>query len=558
MSQNNSLKKINDKNTTTLSSKSKLLQRGLQDTKALSTIKDLYQELESKIDSQMYQECIITAEEIFKINPNHLFTLWYYNLALCKIEKNEESDWESEELALEAEISYYWRISDLRNKIYRIINNGLNIKQYQISQRIFDNCLNDISDILFLYHPYSDLYSLRGTIYFKMQQYKEAIEDFLMVEAKENCRSHFSHILVCIYLMQSEGIDISSYIEKAKILIDPGHIFSIDEFWYVFYRCTEIFEDKDIIGSLSQSNFILRLACGGDIFHDVENLLVALIYENYTHEFESIGRKDGDFAEINTGFTRLDNAIGGLYPGSLIILASRPLVGKTSLALEITKNVAMTSGNAAIFFSLEMSKEEVVDRLISSEAKVDLFKIKVGKLHPKDFDQLPPALDILSKSKLFIEDSSENSVIKMREELKRIISEGDELGLVVVDYLQLMESSVKNDNILQQVSEISRSLKMLALEFNIPILALSQLPRSVEYRLPTIPRLEDLTFSGLIDKYADVVLFIYREERDDPDTENKGIAEIHIAKQPNGVIGKIRLGFKKEYATFINLPDDSR
>jgi len=132
MSQNNSLKKINDKNTTTLSSKSKLLQRGLQDTKALSTIKDLYQELESKIDSQMYQECIITAEEIFKINPNHLFTLWYYNLALCKIEKNEESDWESEELALEAEISYYWRISDLRNKIYRIINNGLNIKQYQI------------------------------------------------------------------------------------------------------------------------------------------------------------------------------------------------------------------------------------------------------------------------------------------------------------------------------------------------------------------------------------------------------------------------------------------
>lgn len=548
MSQNNSLKKNNDKNTTTLSSKSKLLQRGLQDTKALSAIKDLYQELESKIDSQMYQECIIIAEEILKINPNHLFTLWYYNLALCNIAMNKASDWESEELALEAKILHK------RSKIYGIINNELNIKQYQISQRIFDNCLNDISDILFLYNPYSDIYNLRGSIYFKMHKYKEAIEDFLMVEAKENCRSHFSHILVCIYLMQSEGIDISSYIEKAKILIDPGHIFSIDEFWYIFYRCTEIFEDKDIIGSLSQANFILRLACGGDIFYDLENLLVALIYETYTHEFGSIGRKDGDFAEINTGFTRLDNAIGGLYSGSLIILASRHSVGKTSLALGIAKNVAMTSGKAAVFFSLEMSTKEVVDRLISPEAKVDLFKMKTGKLHPQDFDQLPPD----SPCVVFINDSSENSVIKMREDLKRIISEGDELGLVVVDYIQLMESSVKNDNILQRVSEISRSLKMLALEFNIPILALSQLPRSVEYRFPTIPRLEDLTFSGLIDKYADVVLFIYREERDDPDTENKGIAEIHIAKQPNGVIGKIRLGFKKEYATFINLPDDSR
>lgn len=540
MSQNNSLKKINDKNTTTLSSKSNLLQRGLQDTKALSAIKDLYQELESKIDSQMYQECIIIAEEILKINPNHLFTLWYYNLALYNI-----AGWET----------YMVTHFDQVNHLQKTISTELNIEKYQISQRIFANCLdNDTS----LRDAYDDLYSLRGTIYFKMQKYKEAIDDFLMVEAKENCRSHFSHILVCIYLMQSEGIDISSYIEKAKILIDPCHIFSIDEFWYIFYRCTEIFEDKDIIGSLSQSNFILRLACGGDIFHDVENLLVALIYENYTHEFESIGRKDGDFAEINTGFIRLDNAIGGLYSGSLIILASRFSVGKTSLALGIAKNVAMTSGKAAVFFSLEMSKEEVVDRLISSEAKVELFKMKTGKLHPQDFDQLAPALDTLCKSKLFIVDSPGSSIIKMREQLKRIISEGDELGLVVVDYIQLMESSVKNDNILHQVSEISKSLKMLALEFNIPILALSQLPRSVEYRFPTIPRLEDLTFSGLIDKYADVVLFIYREERDDPDTENKGIAEIHIAKQPNGVIGNIRLGFKKYYATFINLPDDSR
>jgi replicative DNA helicase len=256
---------------------------------------------------------------------------------------------------------------------------------------------------------------------------------------------------------------------------------------------------------------------------------------------------------VKTGFEALDNALGGLQPSNLVILAARPSVGKTSLALEIIKNVAITSGKGAVFFSLEMSKEEVVDRLISSEARVDLFKMKTGKLHPQDFEQLAPALDSLSKSQLFIEDSPGSSVMKMRAILRRILAEVDELGLVVVDYLQLMESSIKNDNMVQQVSEISRSLKSLAREFNVPVVALSQLSRSVESRTPQIPRLSDLRESGSIEQDADVVLFIYREERENPDTERKGIAEIHIAKQRNGPIGKVTLGFKKEYATFINL-----
>ncbi len=256
---------------------------------------------------------------------------------------------------------------------------------------------------------------------------------------------------------------------------------------------------------------------------------------------------------VKTGFEALDNALGGLQPSNLVILAARPSVGKTSLALEIIKNVAITSGKGAVFFSLEMSKEEVVDRLISSEARVDLFKMKTGKLHPQDFEQLAPALDSLSKSQLFIEDSPGSSVMKMRAILRRILAEVDELGLVVVDYLQLMESSVKNDNMVQQVSEISRSLKSLAREFNVPVVALSQLSRSVESRSPQIPRLSDLRESGSIEQDADVVLFIYREERENPDTERKGIAEIHIARQRNGHIGKVTLGFKKEYATFINL-----
>jgi len=242
-----------------------------------------------------------------------------------------------------------------------------------------------------------------------------------------------------------------------------------------------------------------------------------------------------------------------LHPANLIILAARPSVGKTSLALDITKNVSLHSEKAVVFFSLEMSQEEVVDRLISSEARVDLFKMKTGKLSAMDFELLAPAMDSLSRSELFIEDTPGTSVMRMRAILRRVLTETKSLGLVVIDYLQLMESSIKNDNIVQQVSDISRSLKGLAREFEVPVIALSQLSRSVENRSPQIPRLSDLRESGSIEQDADVVMFIYREERENPDTERKGIAEIHIAKQRNGPIGKVDLGFRKEYATFTNL-----
>ena len=256
---------------------------------------------------------------------------------------------------------------------------------------------------------------------------------------------------------------------------------------------------------------------------------------------------------VRTGFHSLDNALGGLQPANLIILAARPSVGKTSLALDITKNVAMTSGKGVVFFSLEMSQDEVVDRLISSEARVDLFKMKTGKLHPADFELLAPAMDSLSRAQLFIEDTPGSTVMKMRAILRRILSDCKELGLIVIDYLQLMESSSRSDNVVQQVSEISRSLKGLAREFDVPVIALSQLSRSVENRTPQIPRLADLRESGSIEQDADVVMFIYREERENPDTDRKGVAEIHIAKQRNGPIGKVDLGFRKEFATFVNL-----
>lgn len=256
---------------------------------------------------------------------------------------------------------------------------------------------------------------------------------------------------------------------------------------------------------------------------------------------------------VKTGFDRLDNALGGLQPANLVILAARPSVGKTSLALDITRNVSLASDKGVVFFSLEMSQEEVVDRVISAQAQVDLFKMKTGKLSSQDFELLAPAMDTLSRSNLYIEDTPGNTVMKMRAILRRISSEIDDLGLVVVDYLQLMESSIRTDNVVQQISEISRSLKGLAREFDVPVVALSQLSRSVENRSPQIPRLSDLRESGSIEQDADVVLFIYREERENPETENQGLAELHIAKQRNGPIGKVELGFRKEYAKFVNI-----
>lgn len=256
---------------------------------------------------------------------------------------------------------------------------------------------------------------------------------------------------------------------------------------------------------------------------------------------------------VKTGFDRLDNALGGLQPANLVILAARPSVGKTSLALDITRNVSLSSDKGVVFFSLEMSQEEVVDRVISAQAQVDLFKMKTGKLSSQDFELLAPAMDTLSRSNLYIEDTPGNTVMKMRAILRRISSEIDDLGLVVVDYLQLMESSIRTDNVVQQISEISRSLKGLAREFDVPVVALSQLSRSVENRSPQIPRLSDLRESGSIEQDADVVLFIYREERENPETENQGLAELHIAKQRNGPIGKVELGFRKEYAKFVNI-----
>ncbi|MDD4662097.1 MAG: replicative DNA helicase [Candidatus Pacebacteria bacterium] len=271
---------------------------------------------------------------------------------------------------------------------------------------------------------------------------------------------------------------------------------------------------------------------------------------------EKISNKEGRLRGVTTGFYELDNYLSGLQNSDLVILAARPSMGKSSLALDIAKNVALRENKPVGFFSLEMSNDQLVDRMISSEANVDAWKIRQGTLSSSpdnnDFLKIQQALGTLSDAQIFINDTSAMTVLQMKAMSRRLKSQYG-LGLIVIDYLQLIEPSNKNIGAVQQITEISRQLKGLARELNVPVLALSQLSRAVEQRTPSIPKLSDLRDSGSIEQDADVVLFIYREEVYRKETPRKGIADIIIAKHRNGPIGKLELFFDNSKSSFRNL-----
>ena len=263
--------------------------------------------------------------------------------------------------------------------------------------------------------------------------------------------------------------------------------------------------------------------------------------------------KSGDgLRGVSTGFRGIDAKLAGFQKSDLIILAARPSMGKTSLALDIARQTALHHDTPVCFFSLEMSAQQLVDRMLSSEARVDSWKIRTGAKNITDdeFSQIRDALARLSKAPIFIDDQAGNNIIKMRSTARRIKSEHG-LGLIVVDYLQLMAPSRASDNMVQQVTEISRGLKQLARELDVPVLALSQLNRAVEQRGGK-PRLSDLRDSGSIEQDADVVIFIHREQNDDG-AGKKQAAEILIEKHRNGATGKVDLYFDSEKTTFLDL-----
>lgn len=269
---------------------------------------------------------------------------------------------------------------------------------------------------------------------------------------------------------------------------------------------------------------------------------------------DKLHSSQGELRGTPTGFPAIDAKLAGLQNSDLIILAARPSMGKTSLALDIARMAAVNHNVPVGIFSLEMSAQQLVDRMVAAQSNVDAWKLRTGKLsREEDFSSIQGALDVLSKAPIFIDDQPGSNILKMRSVARRLKSERG-LGLIVVDYLQLMVpvQSRQSDNVVQQVTEISRSLKNLARELDIPVLALSQLSRAVEQRGGR-PRLSDLRDSGSIEQDADVVMFIHREDKYKDEAERTNIAEILIEKHRNGETGKVDLYFNDKKATFQSL-----
>jgi replicative DNA helicase len=283
-------------------------------------------------------------------------------------------------------------------------------------------------------------------------------------------------------------------------------------------------------------------------FHNIKDVLVRT-YDN----IEEMHNRVGDITGISTGFAELDRMTAGFQRNDLIIVGARPSVGKTAFALNIAANVATKTNENVAIFSLEMGAEQLVMRMLCSEGNIDAQRLRTGSLTDDDWGKLTMAMGSLSNSGIFIDDTPGVRISDIRSKCRRLKQEHG-LGMILIDYLQLILGSGRSgENLQQEVSEISRSLKQLARELQIPVIALSQLSRGVEQRQDKRPMMSDIRESGSIEQDADIVAFLYRDDYYDKESENKNIIEIIIAKQRNGPTGTVSLAFVKEYNKFVNL-----
>jgi replicative DNA helicase len=311
-------------------------------------------------------------------------------------------------------------------------------------------------------------------------------------------------------------------------------------------------EDEEVDGILDQAQstlFAVSQRFSRDNFVAIKSVL-----EDSFERIDLLHKNKDALRGVPSGFRDLDNLLSGLQPSDLVIVAARPSMGKTSFVLNVAQYVATQVKIPVGFFSLEQSKEQIVDRLLSMQAGVDSWKLRTGNLGEDDFPKLGYAMGILAEAPLFIDDTPMMSVMEIRAKARRLQMEHG-LGLIIIDYLQLMEGrgGSGGDNRVQEVSQISRGLKALGRELNVPVIALSQLSRAVEQRDKKIPQLADLRESGSIEQDADVVMFIYRDEYYNKETDKKNIAEILVRKHRNGPTGDVKLFFQASQTKFANL-----
>ena len=292
-------------------------------------------------------------------------------------------------------------------------------------------------------------------------------------------------------------------------------------------------------------------AKGGGGFSPIKTLLGKAV-----DRIETLFQKDEPLTGLSTGFNDFDEMTSGLQPADLIIVAGRPSMGKTTFAMNIAEHVAIKSGQAVAVFSMEMPGDALAMRMMSSLGRIDQLRVRTGKLEDDEWPRLSSAVSMLAETKLFIDDTPAMTPTEVRARARRLKREHKELGLIVLDYLQLMQAPGEGDNRTGEISAISRSLKALAKELDVPVIALSQLNRSLEQRTNKRPIMSDLRESGAIEQDADLIVFIYRDEVYNEDSPDKGTAEIIIGKQRNGPIGTTRLTFLGQYTKFENFIDD--
>ncbi len=307
-------------------------------------------------------------------------------------------------------------------------------------------------------------------------------------------------------------------------------------------------DTENLVDEAEQKIFHISQKATSQKFIQVKDTL-----EGAFERIDKLHRGESPTRGAPTGFTDLDNIVSGLQKSDLIILAARPSLGKTTLALDFARHIAIKEKMPVAIFSLEMSKEQLVDRLICAQAGVDSWRMRTGHLSgEQDFQRIQKALDDLSITPIFIEDTPSPTIMQMRTMARRLETQ-HKIGLIIIDYLQLIQPRNGYESPVQQVTEISRNLKGLARELNVPVLALSQLNRAVESRSPAIPKLSDLRESGSLEQDSDVVMFIYREDKDKINTERKNIAEVIVAKHRNGPTGRAEVFFNESQVSFKNL-----
>ena len=385
--------------------------------------------------------------------------------------------------------------------------------------------------------------------------------------------------------MNNEGksVDIVTLQERLKEKNVPPEVYSVEHLRDLFNsvptsanirQYAGIVKDKSILRNIIRVNDGIATQCYAgeskteDILADTEKKIFELVKNKGDHEYTPIdkvvlealdriqaaAKNRGNVTGVPTGFTDLDNYLSGLQPSDFILVAARPSMGKTAFVLNVAENVAIKQGITTAIFSLEMSNVQLVNRMLSLESTVDADKLRKGRLDSSDWGKLVEGADSIAKSHLIIDDTPGISISELRSKCRKYKMEND-LGLVIIDYLQLMSGngSSRSESRQQEISDISRSLKALARELEVPVVTLSQLSRAVEQRPDHRPMLSDLRESGAIEQDADVVMFLYRDDYYNEDSEKKNVAEVIIAKHRGGSTGTVDLGWLGSYTKFVNL-----